>query len=54
MVFRRLQRGEEMDELEPGPLTLSVAPMNLSDDAPGKSQGTGEVSWAVEARSQVS
>ena len=42
MVFPRLQRGEEMDELEPGPLTLSVAPMNRSDGAPGKSQGAGE------------
>ena len=31
-----------MDELEPGPLTLSVAPMNRSDGAPGKSQGAGE------------
>ena len=42
MVFPRLHRDEEMDELEASLLTLSKALMNLGDDAPGKSQPAGE------------
>lgn len=42
MISLRLRRGEEMYELEPDLLTLSIAPMNFTDDAPGRSQGAVE------------
>lgn len=42
MVFLRLHRDKEMDELEASFLTLSKTLMNLGDDAPGKSQDAGK------------
>lgn len=42
MVFPRLHRDKEMDELEASLLTLSKTLMNLGDDAAGKSQDVGK------------